>query len=300
MRPLTDAWRSATSRLILIYGALFAIWCVVLLGVVQWEASRYLARVVDQMLVARIHYLEGTDARNLPDTVEAASAVDVQGFMRVGLFDGNGRRVAGNIARVPDELAEDGTVTSVQAMLVDASRNTPMRARGITRALPDGRRLVVIKDSTTIDGVGAIIRRGLLWGLSLTLIPGVLGGVLIARGPARRIRAIQQAMEPIREGDLSVRLPVSRGGDEVDLLAATVNTTLGEIERLLGEVKGVSDNIAHDLRTPLTRMRTRLYRLQQQFAETPEGDQLEACVAEIDTVLGRFRALLRVSELEDR
>jgi signal transduction histidine kinase len=300
LRPLTDAWRSATSRLILIYGALFAIWCVVLLGVVQWEASRYLSRVVDQMLVARIHYLEGTDARNLPDTVATASAVDVQGFMRVGLFDATGRRVAGNIARVPDELVEDGAVTSVQAMLVDASRNTPMRARGITRELPDGRRLVVIKDSTTIDGVGAIIRRGLLWGLSLTLIPGVLGGVLIARGPARRIRAIQQAMEPIREGDLSVRLPVSRGGDEVDLLAATVNTTLGEIERLLGEVKGVSDNIAHDLRTPLTRMRTRLYRLQQQFAETPAGDQLEACVAEIDTVLGRFRALLRVSELEDR
>lgn len=300
LRPLTDAWRSATSRLILIYGALFAIWCVVLLGVVQWEASRYLSRVVDQMLVARIHYLEGTDARNLPDTVATASAVDVQGFMRVGLFDAHGRRVAGNIARVPDELSEDGTVTSVKAMLVDASRDTPMRARGITRELPDGRRLVVIKDSTTIDGLGAIIRRGLLWGLSLTLIPGVLGGVLIARGPARRIRAIQQAMEPIREGDLSVRLPVSRGGDEVDLLAATVNTTLGEIERLLGEVKGVSDNIAHDLRTPLTRMRTRLYRLQQQFAETPEGDQLEACVAEIDTVLGRFRALLRVSELEDR
>jgi signal transduction histidine kinase len=300
LRPLTDAWRSATSRLILIYGALFAIWCVVLLGVVQWEASRYLSGVVDQMLAARIHYLESTDPHRLPETVEAASAIDAQGFMWVGLFDANGRRIAGNIARVPDELSEDGVVTSVQTAVVSPTRRSPMRARGITRELPSGERLVVAKDSTTIDGVGAIIRRGLLWGLSLTLIPGVLGGVLIARGPARRIRAIQQAMEPIRQGDLSVRLPVTRGGDEVDLLAATVNTTLGEIERLLGEVKGVTDNIAHDLRTPLTRMRTRLYRLQQQFAETPEGDQLDACVAEIDTVLGRFRALLRVSELEDR
>lgn len=300
LRPLIDAWRSATSRLILIYGALFAIWCVVLLGVVQWESSRYLSNVVDGMLAARIHYLEGTDPSRLPATVEAASQVDVQGFMWVGLFDPQGKRIAGNIAAVPQDLSEEGVVRTIRASLVDPTRNTPTRARGVTRVLPDGKRLVVAKESATIDGVGAIIRRGLLWGLSLTLIPGVLGGILIARGPARRIRAIQLAMEPIREGDLSVRLPVTRGGDEVDLLASTVNTTLGEIERLLGEVKGVTDNIAHDLRTPLTRMRTRLYRLQQQFDGKPEGDQLDACVAEIDTVLSRFRALLRVSELEDR
>jgi signal transduction histidine kinase len=300
LRPLTDAWRSATSRLIIIYGALFAIWCVVLLGVVQWETSRYLCGVVDQMLASRVHYLEGTDPRHMRDTVEAASEIDVQGAMWMGLFDAQGRRLAGNIATLPKELDQDGVVRSLDANFASATRQATARVRGLAREMPDGTRLVVAKESATIDGIGTIIRHGLLWGLSLTLIPGVLGGVLIARGPARRIRAIQQAMEPIREGDLSVRLPVSRTGDEVDLLAATVNTTLAEIERLLGEVKGVSDNIAHDLRTPLTRMRTRLYRLQQQFEGRPEGEQLDACVGEIDTVLARFRALLRVSELEDR
>jgi len=299
LRPLTDAWRSATSRLIIIYGALFAIWCVMLLGVVQWEASRYLRNVVDQMLIARIHYLENTEPRRLPATVEAASEIDVQGYMWVGLFDAQGRRIAGNLGAVPKELDEEGVVRAVEAVLDSPSRKVTARAFGITRRLPGGERLVVAKESATIDGIGAIIRRGVLWGLTLTLIPGLLGGVLLARGPARRIRAIQRAMEPISDGNLSVRLPVSRSGDEVDLLAGTVNATLGEIERLLGEVKGVTDNIAHDLRTPLTRMRTRLYRLQQQFEGKPEGEQLEACVAEIDTVLGRFRALLRVSELED-
>ncbi|WP_266170929.1 sensor histidine kinase [Dyella subtropica] len=300
MTARPNAWRSTTSRLILIYGALFAVWGLVLVGVIQWETTRYLNTVIDQMLEQRMQYLANSDAQRLPSAVDAASAIDPHGIMSVGLFDASGHAIAGNIAHIPSELAADGQVRLLARGMPrpdrDASR---VRARALATRLSDGRVLVIAKDNSTVDGLGVIVWRALLWALSLTIIPGLFGGFLLQRGPEKRIRDLQQATEPIRQGDLAKRLPVSKRGDELDVLAGIVNTMLGEIERLMNEVKGVCDNIAHDLRTPLTRLRARLYRAQQQLSEQPEAALVEASIEDIDAVLGRFRALLRVSELED-
>jgi signal transduction histidine kinase len=301
MNARPNAWHSATSRLILIYGALFALWGFVLVGVIQWETTRYLNNVIDQMLLQRMHYIASTEPARLPATVDAASKIDPHGIMSVGLFDHEHRPVAGNIDSLPRSLPRDGQVHLLAHGLPRPDRDAErVRARGLASELPDGEILVIAKDTSTIDGIGAIIRRALLWGVTLTIIPGLLGGFLLRRGPEKRIRELQEATDPIRQGDLSKRLPVSRRGDEVDQLAGIVNTMLGEIERLMNEVKGVCDNIAHDLRTPLTRLRARLYRTQQQLDGQPEAALVEACMIDIDAVLTRFRALLRVSELEDR
>ncbi|MET0332109.1 MAG: HAMP domain-containing sensor histidine kinase [Dyella sp.] len=300
MRPLIDAGRSATTRLIMIYGGLFALWCVALLGVVQWEASTYLTGVIDQLLVQRMNYLVTTEPQRLSATVDAAAAMDPGRLMWAGLFDADGKAVAGNIVHLPPGLQPDDAIHSLDEPAMHAGIGEFLRARALAVRLPSGQLLVLAKTTSTIDGLGAIIRRGLLWGLSLTLIPGLLGGILLSRGPARRIRQIQLATEPVRRGDLTGRLPVSRRGDELDLLAGIVNTMLDEIERLMGEVKGVCDNIAHDLRTPLTRLRARLYRAQQQLDGAPQAKLIESSLADIDSLLARFRALLRISELEDR
>jgi signal transduction histidine kinase len=114
------------------------------------------------------------------------------------------------------------------------------------------------------------------------------------------VRNIETAIQPIMRGDLGARLPVSERRDEVDMLATIVNRMLDRIERLLGEVKGVSDSIAHDLRTPLTRLRAQLYRMQTESDPTdPRTAMLERCIVDTDALLDRFRALLRISELED-
>jgi signal transduction histidine kinase len=220
--------------------------------------------------------------------------------MSVGLFDTGGHVLAGNIDHVPVELAADGRVRLLARGMPRPDRaDGSVRARAVAMRLADGRVLVIAKDTSTLDGFGAIVWRALLWGGSLTVIPGLLGGFLLRRGPEKRIRELHQATDPIRRGDLSKRLPVTGRGDELDVLAGIVNAMLGEIERLMCEVKGVCDNIAHDLRTPLTRLRARLYRAQQQLQGQPEAELLEASIVDIDAVLGRFRALLRVSELED-
>jgi signal transduction histidine kinase len=165
----------------------------------------------------------------------------------------------------------------------------------------DGLLLVLVRDNGSLFAVTRIILHALFWGVTLTILPGIVGWHLLRRRPLRRIRAIQASAEAIVAGDLTQRLPLSNRRDELDMLAAIVNAMLERIERLMHEVKGVCDNIAHDLRTPLTRLRAQLYRMQQQAGEgSAQAAQLDLVLGEADTLMARFRGLLRISELEDR
>ena len=300
MLNLSDNWRSATTRLIVIYGAFFVLWGIVLVGVVYWQTGRYLSHVVDEIVEQRARYLEGVERPMLPKAMESTGALDLRGVMSIGLFGADGSYVDGNIERVPADLPVDGVIHVLPNGLDRRGRTAREPARGLARRLETGEVLVIARDTSVIDQVANIIREALLWGITLTVIPGFIGGLLLSRRPLQRVRAIEAAIEPIARGDLGRRLPVSRRGDEVDMLAAIVNRMLGEIERLLVEVKGVCDSVAHDLRTPLTRLRSQLYRLQQTGGGAEGiGPTLEHCIADVDSLLERFRALLRISELED-
>jgi len=135
--------------------------------------------------------------------------------------------------------------------------------------------------------------------LSLTLIPGLIGWQLLRRRPLRRVERLQRSTESIVSGNLRERLPLSSARDELDMLANAVNTMLEHIERLLHEVKSVCDGIAHDLRTPLTRLRARLYQLQQLPMTDSHASSLNLALEESEAIMFRFQGLLRISELED-
>jgi signal transduction histidine kinase len=144
----------------------------------------------------------------------------------------------------------------------------------------------------------AIITSALVWSGVLILVVGLACAVALSVRPLRRLRILQSAGQEIAAGDLKRRMPVSERRDELDMFAGTVNYMMDEVERLMSEVKGATDTIAHDLRTPLAHARAQLTRLQQAPERKPED--IARVIGEIDVVLERFRALLRISELEAR
>jgi signal transduction histidine kinase len=297
---LAEHWRVSTVRLLPIYGALFAIWGVVLVSFVQWDTQKYLSGVVDQILQQRAHYLQGVERSHLPEAMTATGAVDLRGVMYYGLFDKDGHYISGNMGSMPKGITQDGIVHRLPEGVVNRDGRRSGRVMSVALPLAGDEILVLARSTTVIDRVGTNIRGSLLWGLSLTVIPGLIGGLWLARGPLRRVRAIEAAVQPIMLGNLGQRLPVSSRRDELDLLAGIVNTMLDEIERLMGEVKGVCDSIAHDLRTPLTRVRTQLHRLQRDADSGDRHNELvDLAILDVDALLDRFRALLRISELED-
>ena len=297
---LADLSRISTVRLLPVYGALFVLWSVLLIGWVQFDTMRYLSGVVDEILRQRAAYLTHVERDRLPETMAQTAALDLRGVMLYGLFDSQGRKLSGNLEQVPAGIATDGTVHLIPDGVHMQGSDEAIRARGLAVKVNGGDVLVLARATSVIDAVSTIIHRSLIWGLSLTIIPGVIGGLWLARGPLQRIKALETAAQPIMRGDLHQRLPVSGRSDELDMLAGIVNSMLEEIERLMSEVKGVCDSIAHDLRTPLTRLRTQLHRLHREAGgQSVHGPLVEQAIVDVDLLLDRFRALLRISELED-
>jgi signal transduction histidine kinase len=173
----------------------------------------------------------------------------------------------------------------------------------VVRAMAERRRngeiLVLARDLTHILRIRQTIINALIGGGILCLVAGVVGGLVLSVRQMRRLKAIRRVTQRIAQGDLSQRLPIG-GRDEIDMLAHLVNHMLEEVERLMNEVKGACDGIAHDLRTPLAHVRTLLGHAAER-TEALDDVALSTLVgrarSETDGLLERFRAMLRISEI---
>ncbi|MEG1042202.1 MAG: HAMP domain-containing sensor histidine kinase [Pseudomonas sp.] len=298
----SKGWSSSTSRLLALYSFLFVAWSSILMGVLYFEVSGYLNKLTRHSLLQRQHLFAHMSGKQLDDALIASQAFEERSFDAYGLFDAQFNPLDGQIRQVPTDLGLDGKIHELGRCLDADDPHLPRDScDAVAIKVRDGRWLVLVRDNGSLFVVTRIILHALLWGLSLTIIPGIAGWYLLRRRPLKRIRAIQATAEQIVAGDLTQRLPLSQRRDELDMLAAIVNAMLDRIERLMHEVKGVCDNIAHDLRTPLTRLRAQLYRIRQQAGDdSPQAQALEQAIGETDTLMARFRGLLRISELENR
>lgn len=291
---ISDLWRTTRFRLTLFYGALFAAGLAALLGLIYWQTAGYMSSQVDQILKVEAHGFAGADPAALPGWIEEDIARDARHINFFGLFASDGTWIVGNVRTLPGDLPVDRPPRELKS----ADGLSP-GARALAMRLPWGEILVIGRDVTQLAQIRRIILHALIWSGGVILAVGVALGALLSIQPLARVAQVRSATRAIMDGDLSARLPVTSRNDELDMLAGLVNAMLDEIQRLVGEVKSAGDSLAHDLRTPLTRLRALLYRvLQQTSLAEPHQPMIEQAVGETDSLLARFRALLRVAELE--
>ena len=297
---LASLWRISTFRVAALFGLLYVSSIVAMLALIDWQVSIYMEHRVDRIIQISASRFDGVQLTQLPEHMAQAINQDPRKIELMGLFDADHHWQAGNLHDWPGTLVPDGRIREFDVSAQQPGRHPgEAQVRALARTLPGGELLVVGRDISELAQIRSILLNGMFVGGSLILLVGLLIGVALSVLPVRRIRAIQETSRRIMRGDLSLRIPVLGRHDELDLLAHTVNLMLAEVERLLGEVKSVTDTVAHDLRTPLTRLRLVLYRGQQAAPNAEQAEVFERALTATDTLLTRFRALLRVSEIEN-
>jgi len=299
VRPLPSFLRSSTFRLSVFYVILFFLSVGALLGFIYIQTigtidnQTELATKADAASLIQEYTAQGI--AGLIDAVEDRVAPDRAGDGLYLLEDEEGAPLAANVQTWP---TAEPDVRGWVSFTVDRD-DGPHQARGLTYALKDGSRLLVGRDlHARLDFQGLMVD-ALYYALALTVVLGVGGGLLISRRMLNRLDAINRAAERIRTGDLSHRIGSTGSNDEFDRLSDTLNAMLEEIRRLMDGMRTVTDNIAHDLRSPLTRMRGRLEMLLREPAdsETQRG-AIERTIADADQLLATFTALLSIADAQ--
>ena len=214
------------------------------------------------------------------------------------LFAPDGHRLAGNLSFMPADLPADGRVHEVE--LIQTGKylaDRPIIAEA--RPLPDGKVLVFGRGVDVLTTLAGIVARALIVGAIPAIGPGIAAGLWLSRQAQRRVKAVNHIIERIMQGHVRERLPVQDLSDDFDHLANGVNRMLAEIENFLQEAQGVSDNIAHDLRTPLARVRTMLERGRERAQTKSDLVAItDRAITGLDQAQSIITGLLRIGEIE--
>ena len=310
-------FHSSSFRLALLYMMLFSLSSVALLGFIYWSTAGYMAQQSDETIETEIAGLseryESEGLAGLTLLIQERIARKPFGSSLYLLTDANFRPLVGNLLRWP---AVNETATGwLNFRLLYPQGGKSHRARARPFRLRGDFYLLVGRDIHALEKTQKMIVDTFGWGMLITLIFAMIGGMMTSRAMVRRIESINQTSREIINGDLTRRIPSHQSGDEFDELIDNLNKMLDQIESLMMSVRSVSDNIAHDLRTPLTRLRNHLEPLRtvsprakqlrnESLLDPGAGDSrkneaaIERAILEADGLLVTFGALLRIARIE--
>lgn len=297
---------TATFRLTIGSVAFMAAALLLQSGMIFWQTTRYEIARTDLLLQREAALLAAQTPTSLDQQLRMRASDDLHLLIAgAGLFDADRRVLNGNLPAWPEGLSLDGRVHQITVHPTDQGVRL---VRAEARRLPNGNILVLARGLRDLEELQQIVRRSLALSALPAIVLAVLGGIWLSNRALLRVGIMHQAIERIMGGDLHERLPSGRAigragkdrGDDLDRLAGSVNRMLERLEHLLDEIKGVGDDIAHDLRTPLARVRTRLDRAR---AAPLDADALrlaiDRAIVDLDQCFSIITALLRITEIEN-
>lgn len=302
MTALAKLIRTTAFKIVAVYLFVFALFAA---GIII-----YLGRHTQQLVVSQITETVGAEVeslqeqyriggiRRLIDMVNRRAAQPGSNLYLVTTYSGD--RLAGNLTDTPLSVLENQGWSEISYRRAEEGNATrPSRAVVRVFFLPGNFRVLVGRDFEERDRLRQILARPARWAVVLIVVMGLAGGIFVARRVLKRIDAMTATNERIMSGDLSGRLMITGSGDEFDRLGNSVNAMLERIVALMAGLKQVSDNIAHDLKTPLTRLRNRAEEaLRGSQTEAGYRAALESTIEESDGLIRTFDALLMIARAE--
>jgi len=282
--------------LTVLYGVPTVLGYLLLFGIVFWSTRHIMELQIDESVageVAEIRAAAPADTiPQLRDVVESLIARSPDFFYL--LQDGGGKVIAGNLPPMQP-------IAGVRQWARPAHhhREGATGIRGQGWLMSSGAYLFVGLSTAQLHEMGEAVVHAFLWGLAFAILLALAGGAATSFWVLRRIEAVSETSRDIVRGDLQRRIPERGTRDEFDHLAASLNAMLDRIQTLMEGLRQVSNDIAHDLRTPLTRLRQRL-ELARHRAVSPYsvGDVIEPAIRDVDAILETFGALLRIAQIE--
>jgi signal transduction histidine kinase len=289
------SWRSSAAYRIALanfvaFATGLAVLGVIVFAVMHIAFTRQLDAAIAEEAQGLVDEYQSGGDRELAQEISERERAGSAGRMLYAVFSTNGRRIYGS-------FQAERPATGVHDIAFYDPRGGPDGARGYVVDLSPNERLVVAADDDWLERIDETVIAVFGVAFAAACLLGLVGAAALGRYLRERLQSIGVAAEAIIGGDVRRRIPVSARGDEFDDVAATLNRMLDRIEGLLENLKQLSSDIAHDLRTPLARLRARLEQGATKAAEC-QSTVIEEAIRQVDDVLSLFGAILRIAEVE--